>query len=442
MWFLLLLLCAFATCVAAQQDFPADDANALLLHVRKNVTLTLERLPKYLCTETIDRSFFEAEADVTSASCDDIAKLRQEPDWSMRQYSSDRLRLDVAVSGGSEMYSWAGKARFHERSLADLVRGGATSTGAFASFLRAIFGTDAAAFSYNGDVSFDGRSLVEYSFTVPLEKSGLRISNRLHNAIVAYHGTFLVDPKTSDLVRLTIRADDLPAELQTCEDVTTLDYGHVQFSKVISLLPKEARLQVYHVNGSVSLNRTVFSGCHEFRGESSLEFGDVPAAELATSRKPAPQPLVLPPKCRFRLALTQAIDTGSAAAGDPVQAKLISPIKDAHNRVLVRKGTAITGRIVQAKRIYRGASAALTLAVRLETIEVDGVSIPFGAKLESRWHKTIRTLDAAEASRTLGSFDQIVAQADANAGVLEFLNVSSNYVIDRGFEMDGMTVAH
>jgi hypothetical protein len=176
MWLLLLLL-LFATPVQAQQDSARDDAKALLLEVRKKVMLTVNRLPKYLCTETIDRSTFQPKAKVSVHSCDDLAGLRKKTDWSARIETSDRLRLDVAVSSDSEMYSWAGEDRFQDWSLADLVRGGATATGAFAAFLTDIFGTDAATLTYNGDVDVDGRALVVFGFRVPFEKSTYHAGN-------------------------------------------------------------------------------------------------------------------------------------------------------------------------------------------------------------------------------------------------------------------------
>jgi len=113
----LLLMWVSATCLAAQEHPRADDAKALLLEVRKKVMLTVDRLPKYMCTETIDRSTFRPEAKVFGRSCDDLASRRKKKDWRIRKDTSDRLRLDVAVSSDSEMYSWAGEDRFQDRSL-------------------------------------------------------------------------------------------------------------------------------------------------------------------------------------------------------------------------------------------------------------------------------------------------------------------------------------
>jgi hypothetical protein len=438
---LLVLLFLLALSVAAQQDFVRDDAKALLLEVRKKVMLTVDRLPKYLCTETIDRSSFRPSVNVIGRSCDDLASRKKEQGWSMRQYSSDRLRLDVAISGNSEMYSWAGEARFHDRSLADLVGGGATSTGAFASFLTAIFGTDAADFTYDGDAKADGRALVAFGFRVPLEKSGYRIGTKRLGAIVGYDGTFLADKKTFDLVRMTIRADRLPKVLNACADITTLDYGNVRLNNSDFLLPKDARLQVLYADGSELDNRTVFSGCHEFLGESSLQFGDASQAEQGAAQKTVFKALALPSGLSFTIALTRAIDTAIAAAGDPIKADLESPIKDSHRGMLVPKGAAVTGRIIQIKRSYGPTSESLTLAIRLETIEANGAPQWFDARLESVVKRSINSTDSSVVRRSLGSFDQMFDLEDPSVGFLEFPDVTRDYVIKRGVEIEGVTAA-
>jgi hypothetical protein len=119
---LLALLCLFAGLFGVRQGSAQDDAAKLLLDVRKKVVETVNRLPKYLCTETVDRSNFRPEVVVLSRSCDDLASQRKGTSWRIRKDTSDRLRLDVAVSGDSEMFSWAGENRFEDRTLADLCR--------------------------------------------------------------------------------------------------------------------------------------------------------------------------------------------------------------------------------------------------------------------------------------------------------------------------------
>lgn len=437
---LFLLLCILAGCAAAHEDSPEADAAKLLLAVREKVVETVERLPKYLCTETVDRATYQPEIEVMSRSCDDLAgrKIRLKK---IRLDTSDRLRLDVAVSGDSEMFSWAGENRFQDGTLADLVRSGATSTGTFGSFLSSIFGTDAATFTYNGDVDAAGRLLSEFGFRVPLEKSKYIIGNKLSHSIVPYDGTFLVDPKTFDLVRLAIHAGYLPASLNACESSTTLDYGSVRLNNSEFLVPANVRWHVVNLDGSEFDNRTVFSGCHEFLGESTLRF-DIPSESAPTAgKKTTRKSLPLPPELPFSVGLVSPIDTATAAAGDLFKAKLTGAIKEKHGGVLVPKGAAVTGRIIRIERLYGPASQSLLLAVKLETIEADGVPQPFDTRLQSVVKRRRKSIGAVVERENLGSFDQMSGPEDPAVGFLGFEKVTADYVIPRGFEMDAATTA-
>jgi hypothetical protein len=431
-----LLLCALVSCLTAQ-SYSQQDPKTLLLEVRKKQMLTLDRLPRYMCTETVDRSMFEPQVKVARRSCDDITSLRMRKDWVIRKYESDRLRLDVAISGNTEMYTWAGQDRFQNQKLSKLVLGGVTATGEFKAFLESIFGTSEALFAYTGELSVGGRSLVEFSFSVPLEQSSYRISKQRQSAVVAYDGTFLIDPKTFDLVRLTVHAIQIPEELG-CDITTTVDYRSLRINNSEFFLPSDVDLRVVEADGAEAENRTVFTGCHEFLGESTLRFDDAPAQPV-TNQQASFKILPLPPGQQFRFALTRAIDPATAAAGDQVNATLTSPIKDKRGRVLVPKGAAVTGRIVQIMWRYGLQSESLTLALKLETVEAGGVPRAFDTRMESTVKTHTNSIDFSAVRRTLGSFDQMLAQEDPAVGFLEFPNVTRDYVIDRGLEIQAMT---
>src|ERR1039457_1723728 len=161
MWTGLVLVCGLAFSLQARQD-PVD----LLLKVRDRVKDSINRLPKYMCTQTIDRQQYEPARGKQVSKCDEGPAQKD-----LRLTTSDRLRFDVGVTGAGEIYSWAGAKRFDDRSLFDLVKEGSISNGIFAAFLTAIFRTEDATFSYNGDTTEDGRALTEFGFRVPLEES-------------------------------------------------------------------------------------------------------------------------------------------------------------------------------------------------------------------------------------------------------------------------------
>jgi hypothetical protein len=78
-----------------------------------------------------------------------------------------------------------------------------------------------------------------------------------------------------------VRTKDLELETGVCQAETTVDYSLARLNSSEFLLPAATRLQIVNANGGVKDNLTIFSACHEFRGESTVSFGspeDVPAA--------------------------------------------------------------------------------------------------------------------------------------------------------------------
>jgi hypothetical protein len=72
-----------------------------------------------------------------------------------------------------------------------------------------IFTMDPVKFSYRGEHTEPDRSLAEFAFEDSLNKSHYTFAERFR-VITVYEGSFLVDPQTYDLVRLTIRTKGLP----------------------------------------------------------------------------------------------------------------------------------------------------------------------------------------------------------------------------------------
>jgi hypothetical protein len=274
MWTRLLFLCSFAAVI--QTTASAQTNDPLLQRVRDNVTDTVERLPKYLCTLTVDRARYAADP-VHASSCDGLAGQQSKGRLKPRLAETDRVRLDVAIVARNEIYSWVGEDRFEDRDLfLDLVRQGALQTGGYSIFLDSIFGGDAASFSSNGETELDGRTLAQFGFQVPREKSKYVFGNRRERFTTGYDGSVLADPKTGDLVRLVIRTTQLPADSGSCQATTTLDYSRVRLNGSDFLLPREAQLDILNTDGSELRNRTAYASCHEFRGDQVRRAGARP----------------------------------------------------------------------------------------------------------------------------------------------------------------------
>ena len=429
----LVLLFGFVACSNAQQKQVATDPQTLFLQARQKIVYTLQQLPKYLCTETIERTTFRP--DLTrpmSNSCAAATKAK------LRKATSDRLRLDVAVSNSGEMYSWAGESRFDDRSLAELAGHGATLTGTFSAFLVAIFETDAATFHYHGKVEDDGRELIEFSYRVPVERSTYKIGSEANHAIVGYEGTFQIDPNSSDLARLIIRTDQFPKAINgLCEFETTLTYAPVKIKDSEFQLPKDSQLEVKVYDGSESANRTVFSGSHEFVGESTLRFDALPEDSKARPRNIADMALHLSAGIRLTLVLTQPIDTGTAAAGDTFKGLLTSEINDTETGIVIPKGAAVTGRVLQLERRYLPNLQNLPVGLTLETIEWQGVAAPFAATLQSLAKSRGKHAELSLPTHVFGDSGET---ATPGSPLIEFNNVNSRYVVKSGVEFTAVTI--
>jgi hypothetical protein len=419
-----LLAFGIATALYAQQD-PMD----LLRRVQAKVSDSINRLPKYMCTESVDRSRYQADNTDRGSACDEKGSKRK-----MHLATSDRLRMDVGMAASGEMYSWVGESRFDDRDLFDMVKEGAMSTGSFASFLIAIFRADDVNFTYNGETNHNGRALSEFGFQIPYEKSHYHYGQGIHQVTTAWEGTFLADPRTADLVRLEAITSQLPAETGACYASTALDYAQVRLKGMDFLLPSASVLTIPDLNGGEAVNRTAFSSCHEFLGESKITFDPAPDARVENAHGPSSQDSTLPPGLSFQVAFTQGFDTGSAAAGDPVKAKLITPIQKG-KKVLVPVGSKVAARIVRMRQFF-GDTSDFSLEVKLETVEIGGVAVRLTAGPDTGVHfeqkKGPETLQRRVDLGTLRGLE------DRSASFV-FYHVQVPYLIVSGLESSWVT---
>jgi hypothetical protein len=295
-----------------------------------------------------------------------------------RPASSDRLRLDVATTLAGEVYSWAGESRLGERNLVDLVGGSrAISTGNFSGIPAVVFVKDRADFAYAGTAATEGRSLMEFRFRVPRERSHFGLG-RGGEYRVAYEGSVFVDPRREVLARVALRNVDVPDASTILRSVTTVEYGPVQLNGADYILPRKGLLRVVYKEGSVDENRITYTGYREFLGESTVNFGNPqPAgprgAEAAAKPDRTREAVELPPGLAFTVALTDPLNTATAAAGDPIRGRLETPIQDRKTATVVPQGAAILGRLVRFERRYpAGMSPLVLLVILFENLEWAG----------------------------------------------------------------------
>ena len=421
---------------------PPDDPSETLLKIRQQVAASISRLPNYMCTETVERQTFRLDPLPRvrdGDGCEELIESLSKSPKNLKLESTDRLRLDVALNSKTEMYSWVGEGRFDDRNLSEIVNRGTTSTGAFGSFLHAIFVTSGPAFTYEGESQEDERHVLKYDFVVPITRSGYVVSNNSLSRVTGYKGTFTVDAKTLALLRLEIQTDPLPPELKVCRTNTAMDYTRVQMNGGDVLLASEATVRMLGTDGHQSQNRTAFKGCHQFMGESKLIFDEQPAdGNISASTATKMKIVELPKGLKLPIALTQTIDPTTAAAGDVVTGRLSRAIKDSGSGLTVPKGVKLSGRILEIITYQTPQGANLELALKWESMEIDGAIHPLRLAVRSALSGSSRI------SPQHGHFPEIRAMArsdEPGVGFFLFPLAVTNYKIPIGFEAEWETTS-
>jgi hypothetical protein len=201
---------------------------------------------------------------------------------------------------------------------------------------------------------------------VPLIASGYCLRVPPREAIVGHHGSIWADPRSFDLIRMEVFADDIPISLGLSASTDTMEYARFEIAGSRFLLPAGSTMTMTQLNGTESRNVTRFHACRQFTGESVLSFTDPPPDAPPPPRAPQVIEAQLPEEFVTEIALQAPIDSASAAVGDAVHAVLKNPIK-LDRRVTVPKGATLSGRIARLER----AGEFYLLAIAFDAIEFE-----------------------------------------------------------------------
>jgi hypothetical protein len=403
------------------------DPVAVLIRVRDGVLAHAERIPNYTCVETIVRDWYEAAGITPPRSCDALMSRRNKAGVGtlVRLATTDRLRLDVAMSNREEIYSWAGARKFEGGEINELIPTGAIGTGPFAANLLAIFQAYDPNFVFEGETTVGGRRLLEYSFRVQQSMSHYLMKGGKEWLTIGYTGTLLADPATAELVRIDIRTEELPAATYACEVDTTMEYGMVRLAGDDYLLPRLTRQRFINQDGSEAENAITFSSCREFLGESTVHFG---AQAETKENTPAPTLPELPSGLNVTVEMTSTVELEKAAAGDRIGGRLTEPILDLEKKIiLVPAGAALEGRLMRVETRY-GHPNEQGIALRWETLERNGVQTPIS--LEPDWRTSVsKATKAAGALKPRGQAIELPRKDETGYAPYHF---AGNHIVVQG----------
>ena len=424
-----ILLAMFALRAASAADGdPLEVLSSVIAKVRAND----QAMPNYTCVETVDRDFYRPASGAPVLACAlRVAAAPQplgetEPVDPMWLTLSDRLRLDVALVQRGEIYSWLGASRFDEGGIDRLVRRGPIATGGFGAMFNMVFRENAAGFHFERAIILDGRSLMQYSFDVKQPDSHYKVKMLAGEWYIApYHGTFLADRATAEVVRLTFQTAPLPETVGTCQTTIDMDFDTQRIGGAPLLLPRQVRQRFLNHDGRETRNTITFSRCREYQTQSTITFDTDPGTRAPGDSGAPPRPATIRPGLRFSIELASPLRADQAAAGDPFTGRLLEPLKDGR-RVIAQKGAVVEGRLLRLE-IYRQ-PAQVMVALQPRSIEIGGTKVPFAARYD--W-------SAAKKSNKNARFI-LPERSEQNAGVFAF--PGTQIVLDRKFRSDWITV--
>lgn len=344
---LLILPCAWAQVNNVRPE------TTLLAEVREKMLQLLVSQPNYTCLETVERT-------------------RQIPGGSAKV--DDTLRLEVALVEGKEMFAWPGAKQFEDQEIREVVSTGMFGNGSYGIYARMLFSGSGPDFEYRGQVQLAGIEMARYDFRVHVSRSGYHLAVGEREAVSGFHGSIYLDPAKVDLRRLEIIADDIPPELGLTSSEDRVDYARVLIGNEEFLLPVESALQMA-TKDSLSRNRTRFSGCRKFAGESTLIFEDVELTEAGQA--PVITEVTLPADVSLPLEISSDLNLDRGAVGDTVTAVLKSDVKRGKD-TLIKKGAVAKGRVIMLQRTL----TSFTLGISFQELEWKGGHAALKVKFE------------------------------------------------------------
>ena len=417
-WTILIVLavCVLPVFVFAQQVFAQqapDDPESVLRRTRERLLADLDRFPRYTCVQTITRQYYLPHSQ--GASCATLMDEHKNPPGKLRLRGWDRLRLEVAIVGRENVYSWVGAPRFESGMLEQLAGRGPFNTGDFGPYLHSIFGR--AEVNFEGEESSGQKRLLAYSYAVPLALSTYQVRTGDGWTPTAYSGTFRLDPQTSDIVRMTVRTAELPEANPDCQAISEIEYGRTQIHDRMVLIPRQTSLFTMGRDGSDTQSLTTYAGCREYasrtrmlidpssvsstadavgkagspagvaaaglpaRGATLNDAQLLPRSSSSPPSSPSSSlaaPASLPAGLHLNVRIVTPIDSDTAAAGDPVEAVLRSPVRDKHHQELAPAGTRLHGRLLDLEQ-RTGWNDYFRVSIEFESIEIKGQAVALRA---------------------------------------------------------------
>lgn len=234
----------------------AKEQKRIISEARDNSMSYTDKLPDFVCLQ-ITRRYYDPSG--------------LEMDW----FKADEVKTRVSYLDGRENYEVVSvNNAVTEKGMHEL--GGATSTGEFGSMLRDLFAdrTDAE-FTWARHSLLRGKAVYVFRLHVPQRRSRWKLSYEHEREIIAgYSGEVFIDKETERVLRMDVKAVDVPPDFPLRDASTRLDYDYIDIGGRNFLLPLKGRVAMR--SGKIlSRNDVEFRLYRKFSAEATISFGSI-----------------------------------------------------------------------------------------------------------------------------------------------------------------------
>ncbi len=247
----------------AQAPPPSSEEQAAILDgVRAYALAYSKNLPDFICTQVTRR--FVAPRPGTRYG----GRADSEPSWQ----GPDVLTIRLSYFEQKEDY----KLIMQNDTITTQdykTLGGATTSGDFGSMTKEIFERATQAhFQWDHWATLRSQLAMAFAYRVEQARSQWHIVyDRQMDIVPAYRGLVYVDPKSREIVRVTLEAENLPPSFPVKMAQSILDYDYADLSGQRFLLPLKAQT-LMAADDYMSRNDTSFHNYRKYSAESVLKF--------------------------------------------------------------------------------------------------------------------------------------------------------------------------
>jgi len=211
----------------------SEEQAAVLDEVREYALNYSKNLPDFICTQVTRRYAAPAPGTKYGGSPD------SQPSWQ----SLDTLQIRLSYFEQKEDYKLI-MVNSSPTTQDYKTVGGATSTGDFGSMMREVFEhATEAHFEWDHWGTLRGRRVMAFAYQVAQSRSQWHVNyDRRLDIVPAYSGLVEVDSKTHAIMRVTLKADNIPLSFPVKKAETILDYDYQDISGHTFLLPLKAQV--------------------------------------------------------------------------------------------------------------------------------------------------------------------------------------------------------